>query len=30
MFFDTSDGQSRRAILTEKDGVLFLYLEWNT
>jgi hypothetical protein len=30
MFFDASNGQSRRAILTEKDGNLFLFLDWNT
>ena len=30
MFFDASNGQSRRAILTEKDGNMFLFLDWNT
>ena len=30
MFFDSSNGQTRRAILTEKDGRWFLYLDWST
>ena len=30
MFFDANNGQSRRVILTEKDGRWFLYLDWST
>ncbi len=30
MFFDASNGQSRRVVLTEKDGKWFLYLDWST
>lgn len=29
-FFDDHTGQSRRVVLTEKDGKWFLYLDWNT
>lgn len=29
-FLDSSNGQYRRAILTEKDGILLLYLDWST
>lgn len=29
-FLDDSNGRYRRAILTEKDGVWLLYLDWNT
>lgn len=29
-FFDANNGQSRRVILTEKDGRWFLYLDWST
>ncbi len=30
IFFDDSNGHTRRAILTEKDGRWFLYLDWST
>ncbi len=30
IFYDESNGQTRRAILTEKDGRWFLYLDWST
>jgi len=29
-FFDDSNGESRRAVLTEEDGICLLYLDWNT
>jgi hypothetical protein len=29
-FIDDSNGQFRRAVLTDEDGICLLYLDWNT